>query len=89
VFEMAAPLQSPANCEVRSVIRFLNAKGERPAEIHKQIVSVYGDVMNRQNVTKWCREFSEGRAYVHDEQRRNHDVVQRANGRLSQHQYAL
>jgi len=60
VFEMAAPIQSPAKCEVRSVIRFLNAKGERPAEIHKQIVAVYGNVMNRQNVTKWCREFSEG-----------------------------
>ena len=28
VFEMAAPIQSPAKCEVRSVIRFLNAKGE-------------------------------------------------------------
>ena len=42
VFEMAAPTQSPAKCEVRSVIRFLNAKGERPAEIHKQIVAVYG-----------------------------------------------
>jgi transposase len=47
---------------------FLNAKGERPAEIHKQIVAVYGKVMNRQNVTKWCREFSEGRTDVHDEQ---------------------
>jgi len=57
---MTAPIQSPAQCEVRSVIRFLNAKGERPAEIHKQIVAVYGNVVNRQNVTKWCREFSEG-----------------------------
>ena len=28
---------------MRSVIRFLNAKGERPAEIHKQIVAVYGN----------------------------------------------
>jgi len=60
VFEMPAPIQSPAKCEVRSVIKFLNAKGERPAEIHKQIVAVYGNVTNRQNVTKWCREFSEG-----------------------------
>ena len=51
VFEMAAPIQSPAKCEVRSVIRFLNAKFERPAEIHKQIVAVYGKVINRQNVT--------------------------------------
>ena len=49
---MAAPNQSPAKCEVRSVIRFLNAKGERPAEIHKQIVAVYGNIMNQQNVTK-------------------------------------
>jgi hypothetical protein len=54
---------------VRSVVRLLNAKGERPAENHKQIVAVYGNVMKRQNVTKWCREFSEGRTDVHDEQR--------------------
>ena len=66
---MAAPIQSSTKCEVRSVVRFLNAKGERPAEIHKQIVAVYGNVMNRQNVTKWCREFSEGRTDVHFEQR--------------------
>ena len=59
-FEMAATIQSPAKCEVCSVIRFLNAKGECPVEIHKQIVAVYGNVMNQQNVTKWCREFSKG-----------------------------
>jgi hypothetical protein len=40
VFEMAAAIQSPAKCEVLSVIQFLNAKGECPAEIHKQIVPV-------------------------------------------------
>ena len=27
-------------------------KSERPAEIHKQIVAVFGNVMNRQSVTK-------------------------------------
>ena len=69
MFEMAAPIQIPTKCRVRSIIRFLNAKGERPVEIHKQIVAVYGNVMNRQNVTKWCREFSKGRTDVHDEQR--------------------
>ena len=57
VFEIAAPIQSPAKCEVRSVIGFLNVKG--PAEIHKQIIALYGNVMNWQNVTKRCREFSE------------------------------
>jgi hypothetical protein len=57
---MVAPIQSSAKCEVRSVIRFLSVKCERPAEIHKQIVAVYDKVMNRQNVTKWFREISEG-----------------------------
>ena len=44
-------------------------KSERPEEIHKQIFAVYGNFMNRQNVTKWCREFSEGRTVIHDKQR--------------------
>jgi hypothetical protein len=60
VFEVAVPLLSSAKCEVCSVIQFLNAKGERPVVIHKHIVSVYGDIMKRQNVTKWCREVCEG-----------------------------
>jgi hypothetical protein len=67
MFEMAAPIPSPAKCEVRSLIGFLNANSESPAEIHKQIVAVYGNVMNRQNVKKWCREFSEERTDIHDD----------------------
>jgi hypothetical protein len=63
VFEIVAPIQSPDKCEVRFVIRLLNA------EIHKQIVAVYGDLMNRQNVTEWFRELFEGRTEVQDEQR--------------------
>jgi hypothetical protein len=47
VFEMAAPIPSPAKCEMRSIIWYLNAKGEHPVEIHKQIVAVYGDVMTQ------------------------------------------
>jgi hypothetical protein len=39
VFEMAAPIQSPTKCGVRSVIWFLKTKGEHPTEIHKQIVA--------------------------------------------------
>jgi hypothetical protein len=38
VFEMAAPIQSPTKCKVRSIIHFLNAKGERPAEIHRLLL---------------------------------------------------
>ena len=69
MFEIAASIQSPGKCQVRSVIRFRNVNGERPEEIHKQIVALYCKVMNRQNVTKWCLEFSEGRTDFHDEQR--------------------
>jgi len=50
-------------------IKITQRKIERPEEIHKQIVAVCRNVMNRQNVTKCCREFSEGRTEVHDEQR--------------------
>jgi hypothetical protein len=53
MFEMAAPIQSPAKCQ-SPIIQFLNAKGEHLGEIHKQIVAVYGNIMNRQSVTKWC-----------------------------------
>jgi hypothetical protein len=77
VFEMATPIQSPAKCEVPSVIRLINAKGERPAEIHKQIVAVYGKVINLQDVTKLCREFSAEKT----EGARRHNVVQRAGSR--------
>jgi len=78
---MAAPIQSPAKCEVRSFIRFLNAKGERLTEIHKQIVVVYGNVMNRQNVTK--KETSRWEKVRRRQWgARSHDVVQMAGGRL-------
>jgi hypothetical protein len=47
---MAVPIQNPAKCEVRAVIRFLRAKGETAAEIHRHLVSVYGkDVTKKQD----------------------------------------
>jgi hypothetical protein len=58
-------IPNPAKCEVHSVIRFLDMKGEAPAEIHCRFVSVVGDFMNRQNVTKCCHEFNAGRTGVH------------------------
>ncbi|UYV64397.1 hypothetical protein LAZ67_3000524 [Cordylochernes scorpioides] len=69
-FAMELPLSSPAKCELRSVIRFLNAKNNSPVEIHRQLVEVYGEkCMDIKNVRKWCWEFNEGRISVHDEQR--------------------
>ncbi|KAJ8953308.1 hypothetical protein NQ318_012102 [Aromia moschata] len=67
---MELPLRSPARCELRSVIRFLNAKKVSPIDTHHQLVEVYGEkCMDVKNVRKWCHEFSEGRENVHDEQR--------------------
>jgi len=60
------PVWSPE--EVRSVIRFLWAKGTAPIEIHREIQVVYGsNVMTVQHVRKWCREFSSCRLSVTDE----------------------
>ncbi|KAJ4426715.1 hypothetical protein ANN_26513 [Periplaneta americana] len=61
-------IDNPADCEVRSVIRFLNARHLKPAEIYRQLKEVYGDtVMNERNVRKWCEMFNNGRTNVHDE----------------------
>jgi hypothetical protein len=65
MFKMAVSIQNPTKCEVRAVIR-----GETTAEIHRQHVSIYGEnVMNTQNLAKWCREFEAGRSDVHDERK--------------------
>ncbi|UYV60546.1 ATP6V0B [Cordylochernes scorpioides] len=51
---MELPHSSPAKCELRSVIRFLNAKNNSPVEIHRQLVEVYGEkCMDIKNVRKW------------------------------------
>ena len=67
---MNAPISNPANCEVRGVIRFLQAEKVRPSEIHQRLVAVYGKhVMNVVCVRKWCTMFRNGRRDVHDTER--------------------
>jgi len=57
------------NMLVRSIMRFLNTKNVRLAEIWRRIVEVCGEgAMNGGNVRKWCRLFKEGRTNVHDEE---------------------
>jgi len=63
-------IEGAADCEIRSVIRFLNAWNVLPSEIRHQICQVYGDnVMSDGVVRKWVRMFNEGRENVHDEAR--------------------
>ncbi|KAJ4433875.1 hypothetical protein ANN_16188 [Periplaneta americana] len=69
-FKMNDVIDNPSDCEVRSVIRFLNARHLKPAEIYRQLKEVYGDtVMNERNVRKWCEMFNNGQTNVHDETR--------------------
>ncbi|GFX44137.1 HTH_48 domain-containing protein [Trichonephila clavipes] len=57
-------IDQPADCEIRSVIRFLTAKNVSAAEIHRQISDVYGP-----NAMSSRRAFKDGRENVHDEPR--------------------
>ena len=58
---MLKTIEGAANCEIRSVIRFLNARNVLPSEIHHQICQVYGDnAMSGGMVWKWVRMFNEG-----------------------------
>jgi hypothetical protein len=70
---MNKKIDNPADCEVRSVIRFMNAQNVRAIDIHRQLTAVYGEgVMNEMRVRKWCRIFNEGRTNVHDEEQFGH-----------------
>ena len=61
-------IEGAADCEMRSVIRFLNARNVLPSEIHHQICQVSGDnAMSDGMVRKWVLMFNEGRENVHDE----------------------
>jgi transposase len=67
---MNEKIDNPADCEVRSVIRFLNAQNVRAIDIYRQLTAVYGEgVMNESSVRKWCRMFNEVRTNVHNEER--------------------
>ena len=81
-------IEGAADCEIRSVIRFLNTRNVLPSEIHHQICQVYGDnAMNDGMVRKWVRMFDEGWQNVHNEVRSgrpslvNDDLVRKVNER--------
>jgi len=86
---MFKTIEGAANCEMRFVIRFLNARNVLPSDIHHQICQVYGDnAMTDGMVRKWVRMFNEGRENVHDEARSgcpclvNDDLVRKLNERV-------
>ena len=83
-FVMELPLMTTAKCEIRSVISFLNAKGNTPIEIHHQLTEVYSEMcMDIKNIRKWCREFAFDRTEIHDEnEAEGHNLATRLSRRL-------
>jgi len=86
---MFKTIEGAADCEIRSVIRFLNARNVLPSEIHHQICQVHGvNAMSDGMVRKCVRIFNEGRENVHDEARSgrpslvNDDLVRKVNDRV-------
>ena len=86
---MFTTIDGVADCEIRSVIRFLNTRNVLPSEIHHQICQVYGDnAMSDGMVRNWVRMFNGGRENVHDEARSgrpclvNDDLVLKVNERV-------
>ena len=52
---MFKKIENLAACEMRSVIRFLNAKNMTPTEIHRQLTDVYGEhAMSSSMVRNGC-----------------------------------
>ena len=65
---MFKTIEGAADCEIRSVIRFLNARNVLPSEILHQICQVYGDNAMSDGMARKCvRMFNEGRQNVHNE----------------------
>jgi len=86
---MFKTIEGAADCEIRSVIHFLNARNVLPSEIHHQICHVYGDNAMSDGIdSKWVQIFSEGRENVHDEARSgrpslvNNNLVHKVNKRV-------
>jgi hypothetical protein len=73
---MFKKIEKPAACEMRSVIRFLNGRNLKPADIHHQLCEVYGEhAMSESIVRRWVRHFNEGRENVHDDTRSGRPYV--------------
>jgi len=53
--------EGATDCEMWSVIHFLNARNVLPSQIYYQICQEYGDnAMSDSMVRKWVRMFNEG-----------------------------
>ena len=65
---MAAPLNTCTTTEQRVVVRFLWEKNMEAKDIHKEMLSMYGEhCLSCQAIHNWVQKFSEGRTSMEDE----------------------
>jgi hypothetical protein len=63
-------IKHPADCEIWSVICFLNARHVKMADIHHQICEAYNEnAVSDGMVRKWVRKFKDGHDNAHEELR--------------------
>ncbi|UYV60409.1 hypothetical protein LAZ67_1001062 [Cordylochernes scorpioides] len=81
---MELPLVNVSTCELRFVIGFFKAKNETAFNIHRNLVSVYGEeCMSIQMVRRWRSWFLEGRQNVHDDERSGWPVTATDNATVA------
>jgi hypothetical protein len=74
-FKMFKIIEHLAECKIRSVIHFLNARNVKPPDIH-QICEVYSEnAMSDKMMGKWIRKFNEGCDNMRDEPRSSRPSV--------------
>ncbi|GBL93240.1 hypothetical protein AVEN_42680-1 [Araneus ventricosus] len=73
---MDSRIDAPAKCELRSVISFFQAEGNRATEIPRRMSRVYAEnCMSDGVVREWCTKSKDGRTDVYDEEGRRHKFV--------------
>ena len=69
-----APIPAPANCQVRTVIKFSNAQSTAPIEIHRPLCKVYGHTrLDGQHIS--CRSSAGRCLIIHPIARTSHPVI--------------
>ena len=67
---MDSPMQDCTIEEQRGLVQFLWAEGVKPVEIHRHMLTEYGQsTMSQRKVYEWVERFKSGRTRVTDEGR--------------------
>jgi hypothetical protein len=73
---MAGVTENYSKYEVREMIRFLQVEGASHSEIHRRLVSDYGQKsFSRKEVSVWCNKFRGGRTTLNDDSEKHRGIL--------------